>query len=166
MDSPYAFITIAITGAVSGEGLYDPPAYTSKWSASNLWLKKELAALARGGYIIDLRPLAEHPKVISWVHRCPLPDGRIEGEDVDRFPERVRESSAELAGALDREFQLLAVMMATKFGESEDGVAGPFDKVSAAYLAHYWGSKGARIGKRIGDIIVWSDGEQQTIKEK
>jgi len=60
-------------------------------------------------------------------------------------------------------FQQLAFLIANKVGEPTDGSAGPMDRVSAAYRASYWGSRGARIGKRVGKIICWSDGEQQTI---
>jgi hypothetical protein len=64
---------------------------------------------------------------------------------------------------LGGEFQQLAFLIAHKIGEPTDGSAGPMDSVSAAYRASYWGSRGARIGKRMGNTIHWSDGEQQAI---
>jgi hypothetical protein len=39
-----------------------------------------------------------------------------------------------------------------------------FDKVSAAYLARYWGSRGARIGKRVGESVFWLDSTRQAIE--
>lgn len=160
---PYAEIVIGTTGAVRGEGLYDPPTHNTHWSASNMWLKRSLGELAEGGYIIDLRPLVEHPNIVSWVVQAPLCSGRIKG-DIERLPDNVRQAAREMAPFLDGDYQGLAAMAAQSVGEPEDSSsAGPFDSVSAEYLAIYWGSRGARVGKRVGDKIVWSDGDEEPI---
>ncbi len=44
-------------------------------------LDRALRDLADGGYVIDLRPLADHPKLTSWVFHAPMSDGRIAGVD-------------------------------------------------------------------------------------
>lgn len=61
-------------------------------------------------------------------------------------------------------FQDLAIAAFARMGEPLDASAGMFDKVSAAYLAVYWGLPGARIGKRVGDSVFWLDGTQQAIE--
>jgi hypothetical protein len=160
---PYAEIVIGITGAVHGTGLYDPPTHNTRWSASNMWLKKSLPELAEGGYVIDLRPLAEHPQIVSWVVNSPMSSGRLTG-DIERLPEKVRQAAGQMMPMLDGDYQRLAYMASEKIGEPEDSLlAGPFDQVSAAYMATYWASKGARVGKRIGDKIAWSNGEEQPV---
>lgn len=89
--------------------------------------------------------------------------GRIEGEDIERFSEELRKTTEQMLPGLGGAFQQLAFLVAHKIGEPTDGSTGPMDSVSAAYRASYWGSRGARIGKRVGNSLYWSDGEQQTI---
>ena len=161
----YAEVTIAApTGKISGRHLSDPTSGYSGGFTTGIWsLEKALANLADGGYVIDLRPLASHPDLIAWVYAAPLCNGHIEGEEIERFPQELRKTAEQMLPGLGGAFQQLAFLIAHKIGEPTDGSAGPMDEVSAAYRARYWGSRGARIGKRVGNILCWSDGAQQTI---
>jgi hypothetical protein len=157
----YAEVTIgALTGEISAEHLYDPPTQPYRGSTSHIWpLEKALEDLVDGGYVIDLRPLADHPALFSWVYRAPMPNGRLEGHEIDRLSEEVRQCASGMAGGLQGDFQKLALLMANRIGEPIDESAGPFDSVSVAYRAAYWGSRGALIG----NTLYWSDGRQQMI---
>ena len=161
----YAEITLAaLTGAISATHLCDPADPQSRGSTSGIWsLERALEDLAEGGYVIDLRPLAAHPQLLSWVLRAPLSNGRLEDEQIERLPDEVREAARDLMPWLGGAYQWLAFLAATRSGEPADGSAGPFDGVSAASLAAYWGSRGARIGKRRGNAIDWSDGQRQPL---
>lgn len=161
----YVEVTIAaLTGEISGQHLYDPASGYASGSTSGIWtLEEALVDLADGGYVIDLRPLASHPRLIAWFFAAPMPNGHIEGEDIERFSEELRKTTEQMLPGLGGEFQQLAFLITNKIGEPTDGSAGPMDSVSATYRASYWGSRGARIGKRVGNNICWSDGEQQTI---
>jgi hypothetical protein len=161
----YAEVTIAaLTGTISATHLFDPTNPESRASTSGIWpLEHALEDLAPGGYVIDLRPLARHPKLTSWAIRAPIPNGRLEGDEIERFPEGVREEARGQTPALADGYRWLTRLLATGAGEPADGSAGPFDGVSAESLAAYWGSRGALIGKRRGRTIYWSDGSQQVI---
>lgn len=163
----YAEITIAaLTGEISAEKLFDPPRFSERGSLSHLWsLERVLNDLAEGGFVMDLRPLADHPNVGSWAYQSPMPNGRIDGDEIDRLPDGVRHSAQSMLAGLDGDFQHLAFLAAHAIGEPVNGSAGPFNSVSAAYRAVYWGSRGARIGKRFHNTIVWADGETQAIVE-
>ena len=119
--------------------------------------------LAEGGYVIDLRPLANHPQLYHWVFCSPMPNGHIEGDEIDRFSDKEREIASELLFGLEGDFQRVAELAVNRIGEPLDGSAGPFDYVSSTYLAAYWANRGARIGKRVGNILRWSDGSEQVI---
>ncbi|HVB24635.1 MAG TPA: hypothetical protein VNG51_22045 [Ktedonobacteraceae bacterium] len=169
----FSEVTIAAwTGEVSGQHLYDPRSGYASVSTSGMYgtnaLQRALPDVAEGGYVIDLRPLADHPQITTWVFQAPMPNGRVEGDDIERFPDDVRKAAGEMAGpfGLQGAFQDLALLAAAKVGEPVDGSAGPFDTVSAAYRAVYWGSRGALIGKRVGNTLQWSNGTQQTIEGK
>lgn len=161
----YAEVMIAaLTGQISGSHLYDPTSSYAGGFTSGIWpLEQALADLTDRGYVIDLRPLVSHPRLIAWAFASPLPNGRIEGEQIERYPDELRKTAEQMLPGLGGEFQHLAFLMAKKIGEPTDGSAGPMDRVSAAYRAAYWGSRGARIGKRVDASIHWSDGEQQLI---
>lgn len=161
-----ALITVAAwTGEVSGTHLYDPGGMYGRGGHTEFrsGLQRALASLAEGGYVIDLRRLSDRPEIRLWQFQAPMPNGDIEGADIGRFSAEARESAAQMQPFLSGEFGVLAGMMAQKAGEPDDGSAGPFDRVSAAYLARYWGTKGARIGRRVGNCLRWQDGEEQEI---
>lgn len=161
----YAEITIAaLTGEISATHLADPQT-NIRGSTSGIWtLEKALPDLAQGGYVFDLRPLAEHPKILSWVFQAPVSNGRIDGDDIDRLPDDVRAAARDLAPWMAGDFQRLALLIANRVGEPIDGEPGPFDAVSASYRAVYWGSRGALIGRRIDKTLYWLDGKQQLIE--
>lgn len=167
----FSLVTFAAwTEEASGQHLITPESEYASGSTSGMYgeagRERALQDLAEGGYVIDLRPLAEHPQFTRWVFDAPLPDGRIEGEDIERLPDRVRHAAGEMAASpfgLQGAFHDLAIAAFARMGEPLDGSTGMFDKVSAAYLAMYWGSRGARIGKRVGESVFWLDGTQQAI---
>jgi hypothetical protein len=161
-----ALITIAAwTGEVSGTHLYDPGGMYGRGGHTEFrsGLRRALPDLAEGGYVIDLRPLANRPEIRLWQFQAPLPNGDIEGDAIGLFSDEARESAAQMQPFLSGEFGVLAGLMAQKAGEPGDGAAGPFDYVSAAYLARYWEARGARVGRRVGNVLRWRDGEAQEI---
>ena len=129
-------------------------------------LDRAVADLADGGYIIDLRPLADHPKLTSWVFNQPMSNGRIEGNEIDRLSEDARKAAGEMVFGLEGAFKDLAMLAAAGMGKPEDGSAGGYDTVSAAYRALYWGSRGALIGRRMRNMLHWSNGREQMIESK
>jgi len=161
----------AWTGEASGQHLITPESSYANGNTSGMYgeqgRERALRDLAEGGYVIDLRPLADHPQITTWVFQAPMSNGRIEGDEIARLPDDVRKAAGDMAGpfGLQGAFQDLALLAAAKVGEPTDGGAGPFDKVSAAYRAVYWGSRGALIGKRLGDTIQWSNGTRQAIEQ-
>src|SRR5213595_2676348 len=102
-ENPYCEVHIGITGAISAELLQpDPQRRRSPGSCSNIWsLQEALSRLAEGGYIIDLRLLELHPLIDTWVFAAPLPNGHIEGTEIDRLPESVRASAREMMAGLE-----------------------------------------------------------------
>ena len=164
----YAEITIAAwTGEISAEHLYDPPSQPHRGSTSGIWyLEHALEDLAEGGYVLDLRPLADHPHIASWAVRSPMPNGRIDGDDIDRLSDKARKAAGEMIDAFQGDLKKIAILASTSFGEPLDGTAGPFDYVSSTSRVLFWGSRGALIGKRVGNLLYWSDGRQQTIGKR
>lgn len=163
----------AFYGEASGEHLITPDSEYVHGSTTGMYGEagraRALQDLAEGGYVIDLRPLAEHPQLVSWVMQAPMANGQIEGDDIDRLPNEVRKAAGEMAigtalPMLQGEFQDLALAAALRLFEPSDNSAGAFDKVSAQYRASWWGSRGALIGRRVGDTMLWSDGRQQAIE--
>ena len=159
----------ALTGEASGEHLVVPGGnrgYTSGMYGED-GRSRAVRDLAEGGYVIDLRSLAHSPLIFKWVVQAPMPNGRIEGDDIDRLPDDVRKAAGEMALSpfgLQGAFRDLALLAAAKIGEPADGGAGAFDNVSAQYRAAWWGSKGALIGRRVGDTLHWSNGNEQIIE--
>ena len=157
----------AWTGEASGEHLFVPGG--NRGSTSGMYgeqgRERALSDLAEGGYVIDLRPLADHQQLTTWVFNAPMSNGRIEGDDINRLSDDVRKAASEMAQpfGLQGAFRDLALLAAAKVGEPVDGGAGAFDTVSAQYRATWWGSRGALIGKRVGDTLHWSNGSEQKI---
>ena len=167
----FSEVTIAAwTGGISGQHLFNPNSPSSRGSTSGMYsLDRAVADLADGGYIIDLRPLADHPKLTSWVFDKPLSNGHIEGNEIDRLSEDARKAAGKMASSpfgLQGAFRDLALFAAAGIGEPQDGSSGSFDNVSAAYRAAWWGVKGALIGRRMGNTLHWSDGKEQMIESK
>ncbi|SRR6266568_5422193 len=55
-----------------------------------------------------------------------------------------------------------AIMQPLENGRLE-GDLGAMDCISATTLALWWLKRGARVGRRIGNMIVWNDGTQEEI---
>lgn len=163
----YALISLGIQGSIMATLLAPRRGRTDHIFR----LESVLPELAEGGYVIDRRCLFDHPDAISWVAKAPGCDGQIEGGVSNRLSAEARQTAAMMAPYMGGEFQRLALQMALEpvtipdenVPEEEDESAGPNDTVSAAYLARYWGKRGARVGKRVGDILEWNDGEKQQI---
>jgi hypothetical protein len=164
-DPEYCEVVVGI-GGIRGEHLQpDPQKTRSEGTTSNLWpLEKALSRLVDGGYVIDLMPLEANPQLASWVWSSPLSNGHVEGTDISRLPESVRESARQFFQMqfLEGAFHQLAAL-ASQPQPSGEEPAGPFDYVSSAYLALYWHSRGARVGKRVADSIHWMDGTKQQL---
>jgi hypothetical protein len=166
----YSLIEVCVNGGVTGFGLGNHHAShtTFNISANNekLFVKRALVDLAEGGYVIDKRPLEDHPNLVSLVWLAPLANGRIEGNEIQRFSAAERESAAFMANMFEGDFQCIAKAAAAgEFDPDDQKDAGGLDYVSASYLAYYWFDHGARIGKRKGNKIIWSDGEELIIEE-
>ncbi len=159
----------ALTGEASGEHLLVPNGnrgYTSGMYAEE-GRSRAVRDLAEGGFVIDLRPLADNPQIFKWVVQAPMPNGRIGEDDIDRLSEDERKAAGEMGRSpfgLQGAFRDLALLAAAKIGEPQDGGAGAFDYVSAQYRAAWWGLRGALIGRRVGDTLHWSNGNEQTIE--
>src|SRR5437899_1209657 len=74
---PFSLVTFAAwTGEASGEHLFVPGG--NRGSTTGMYgeqgRERALRDLAEGGYVIDLRPLADHPHIASWVLRAPIPN--------------------------------------------------------------------------------------------
>ena len=166
-ETVYAELTVSITGAVSGTHLLSLEKHYSGSTQTYNPLEYLLPSLAEGGYVIDLQPLADHPQISTWSFVSPLPSGRIEGNEIQRLSEDARQFAADMAESeygFEGAFQVIAELISKRVGEDPEGNApGPFDYVSAACRASYWGAKGARIGRRRKSTLYWSDGTQQPI---
>lgn len=126
-------------------------------------MKRVYPYLAEGGYVIDRCPLEDHPHYSSLCLRAPICNGHIEGDDIKRLSKDAREFAATFSNHMEGAFSQLA--NATALGDLDaKEEAGGMDYVSAAYLAAYWQKRGARVGKRKGNTIIWSDGEKQPIE--
>ena len=95
-----------------------------------------------------------------------MSNGCIEGNEIDRLSENARKAAGEMVSGLEGAFKDLAMLAAAGIGKPEDGSADGFDDVSAVYRAVYWGSRGALIGRRMGNTLHWSDGREQMIESK
>ena len=163
----YVLIRIgAWTGTITAEHKYIPDSMFGRGGyTSGYYLDSMLSSLVDGGYVVDETPLADDPNIVSYITKSPLCTGELEGNEIERLPEAVRDSARSIGGFMEGDFQTLASMMALEYGESSDNSAGMFDRVSAEYLAIYWLQKGARIGKKYGDKLIWLDGEEININE-
>ena len=161
----------ALTGEAGGVHLVVPGGnrgYTSGMYGED-GRERAVRDLAEGGYVLDLRPLADNPLIFKWVVQAPMSNGRIEGNEIDRLPDDARKAAGEMASSpfgLQGAFRDLALFAAAGIGEPQDGSSGSFDHVSAAYRAAWWGVKGALIGRRMGNTLHWSDGREQMIESK
>lgn len=166
-NAHYVLISLsAWTGAVHADHVSHPPEQPDHGrTIGTLWhLPGMLACLVEGGFLIDKRPLADDPGYSRWVLNEPLCNGRLSGS-IDRLSPEARQAAAQMGPWMGGEFRRLAVEMAAS-EETTDGSPGPFDRVPADVLADYWRARGARIGKRIGDSIQWSDGSVELIEKR
>src|SRR5205814_9193973 len=92
----------ALTGEASGEHLLVPGG--NRGSTSGMYgeegRERALRDLAEGGYVIDLRPLADNPHIYRWVMQAPMSNGRIEGDEINRLPPDVRKAAGDMASIL------------------------------------------------------------------
>jgi hypothetical protein len=157
-DPEYVWIIIAIHGSISAEWTLE----SGRGSSSNIWtLEEALSRLVEGGYVIDLSVIKEY--YLAWIYNAPMSTGEIEG----RYIRRVFVSSNQCPEEPESElftcdFNRFCSLIG-QMKETWDGTAEPYDSVSARYEAIYWGSRGARIGQRQKDTLVWSDGSEQPI---
>jgi hypothetical protein len=158
----HADVIIEIDGWVSGTHLLCPEQPYHGHTRSYGSLEDMLPSLVQGGYVIDLRPLAEHPRIVEWVVLSPMSSGYLEGDDLLHLSDEACQFGALMAQqGFDGAFQTLAT--STTRADASRKKPGALDYVSSAYLAATWGERGARIGQRRGDVLYWSDGSQQQI---
>jgi hypothetical protein len=149
----YAMITISVLGnAIYGDVLIDPSSPGSSGQQEITSLDVGLLDLAEGGYVIDLRPLEKHPQVSRWITDEPYFNG-------DLGPAKLEDDTMTTSITHTR------VPVRPIYDENKlfHGGASGYDFVSASYHAEYWRTRGARVGKREGMVIKWSDGIEAPI---
>lgn len=155
----------ALTGTVSGTFLWDDehPGLCT-FSSYDKRVYRYYAKLCDGGYVIDKTVLAEDPHIASWAWKQPLQNGRLTSDRDSVFTEEERQEVDEIfLVGLSGAFRDVALMMHFGLDKNDPGEASAFDKVSAEELAAWWMKRGARIGKRMGNTLTWSDGTQEEI---
>lgn len=114
-----------------------------------------LGELVEGGYVLDKRePLRQRP---SLALSSPMVDGRLTAGGVDRFDRDRARGSMVLAGIAsdgDNPAAGLAVMMM-----DAPAAFGGFDFVAVDVFVSWWAERGAKVGRRVGDVIDWGGGE-------
>jgi len=96
----YSKITVAAwTEEIPGTHLYNPEGMHGRGGSTRPYqLSYAVKDLAEGGYIIDLRPIADNENITHEVFQAPMPNGDIEKNDIDRLPESVRECQESRSG--------------------------------------------------------------------
>ena len=109
--------------------------------------------LKEGGIAIDKRTVPDD-KIVTYVFNSPMPDPLFPIGKKDRPPEP---SDVMLAG-LEGSYKTMAQMM-----KAVPDFTGMM-RVSVPEYAAWWLDKGARVGVRQGDKIVWTDGTTSPIE--
>ena len=118
--------------------------------------------LAEGGYTIDMSgPLSDDPglAIISPTCDCRLPIGQIDRSNIE--PDNIMLSAL---ASQDGGYGLLA-KLAEKVLANPSAHVGPFDYISPQALAEWWFDRGAVVGQRYLQSIVWRDGARTKIIE-
>jgi len=154
--------TMSIGAGVLGDGF-------STWSDGafhvemrSIRLGPELYRLRDGGWVIDKRLLEPTSEIIRAVISGPSLDIKL-GDYGERsvFGDQERQALALMMGPGGLQGDYRAVGATILADPNFDGkMLGP-----AAY-AEYWSRRGARIGRREGDEIVWSDGEREPVESE
>ncbi len=116
--------------------------------------------LAEGGYAIDKSgPLADNPSlaVISPMVGCELV-----GDQIDRLaiePDNI------VANALASQDDAYGHLAKLAISSSLSILAGPFDRISPAAYAEWWAARGATVGQRHGNFVLWFGGMNTEIIE-
>lgn len=139
---------------VSGEPSPDDPKIKAgglAWSCSipDNRIKPYLGELVEGGFVLLSPPGGVS---VADCFAAPLLDVRLGDDDYDKAP---KPSATMLAGLQDA-FLFFATLRAT-----DDSFTG-LDKVGLKKYLAYWVSKGARIGRRVKDVVVWEDTKRKT----
>ena len=111
-------------------------------------LGPNLGHLVEGGWVVDKRAAQERADFVRNVVGGPMVDTRLSGADVDKCPAIDPFFGAALAGS----FGALALL------KMADEDFGGLDHVSPEAYAAFWATRGARIGRRSGNVVRWADG--------
>ena len=129
---------------------------SSHTSCSDSRLGPYLGYLHEGGWVIDKRRIMDGPRrgeFVDGVMNGPMIDTAVAPSQVDRCPQ----PSAILLGGLQGAFQTLAMVKTAKPEWRGLDSIGPED------YAAFWRERGAKVGRRRGDAIVWDDGSRSLI---
>lgn len=124
--------------------------------------------LAEGGFVVIKTELLDRSPSLAFA--APMCHGpwlgqerhQVPGFDADNFLLGVFAQHSEGGfGPLAR----MASTTETAENRAKRGPSnpGPFDDVSPALFAKWWLDRGAKVGVRRGDCIVWSDGTSENI---
>ena len=132
-------------GGIALSGVYWHKDPTSQ-SGYDTRVESRLHELAEGGIFVDKRPVAEDDRFVGWVLNDPMVDTRLAKGQVEACP---LPSEVVLSG-LEGAFKTYALARV-------EGWKG-LDTVSVSEHCAVWMARGALIGVRLGDNILWSNG--------
>lgn len=126
----------------------------SRVSFTDIRLRPYLGELEQGGVVIDKRRLVSHPMFASWVIGDPMVDVELEPGETSRFSDQ--QTMATMLPGLCGQYAMLALL-------SRNSEYTGLDYVDVGHYAALWSSRGARVGVREGDAIIWNDGAREAI---
>ena len=102
--------------------------------------------------VIDMLPAVQTAEGVRWVIRGPMVNVDLPDGEISRCPQ----PSDLLASALVAAGGELGVLLVLQAGQRANGQQpGPLDSVSVDDYVRGWRAVGARIGRYLGDQIVW-----------
>jgi hypothetical protein len=126
-------------------------------------LRPYLGELVEGGYVLDKRAvLMARPwlAIGSPMVKGTLPPGTVD-RFIDRHPTDAFGESIVLDSIRSDPTNPAAGLAALM---QDDPACGGFDDVAPDVYADWWRRRGARVGRRLGRVVVWDDGETEQIR--
>jgi hypothetical protein len=120
-------------------------------------LRPYFGELLEGGYVVDKREVLEERPGLAVL--SPMCDGGLPLGAVDEFKSAEGSLVAQaIASGGEGSFRDLArlALAAPR--------CGAFDFVAADVYAAWWKDHGARVGRRVGEVIRWDDGSEESIR--
>jgi hypothetical protein len=138
---------IVVKGKYNGtlSGYDDPSSFITAMKAGR-HVERDL----EGAPVVDIREAIDRNPGLAY--RAPMCGYDLEGDEVDRCPE----PSDIMATAMREQggsFGALLGLQALQSKVSKE--PGPLDQVSPKRLVDYWKGHGARVGRIIGNEIIW-----------